>query len=332
MYGGQRLTRFSEESLVHLSVSSEKVTMTSLIHESTCQKEKAVIKYIFKTKGYIPVWKQGKLIDHDWRNSNGDIWSTFKKDHSSSICEFCLRDTLMKTFACFPYSKKILNNRVLWSNSTCLAKSRYSRELSTYNQASGTQQKRIFYSCAFKHKIWRYLAIGHWIVWWVLFKKASDLSSYADLLNATEGSHAVFISYILPLKWCTICEKKCSVLSDQPSLSTNMFSESLFWLWSPWSVAVLPPALLSRKCFCGPHMLWVLSAGLTPHAAHTPLGAAQGCKWGMGGRAWTGETRRGWRCLHGAPPLHLGQASLSGSLVPSDGETSQDDSMDMQKL
>lgn len=45
VYGGQRLTRLSEESLVHLSVTREKVTMTSLIHESTCQKEKAVITF-----------------------------------------------------------------------------------------------------------------------------------------------------------------------------------------------------------------------------------------------------------------------------------------------
>lgn len=65
MYGGQRLTRLSEESLVHLSVTREKVTMASLIHESTCQKEKAVITYVYETKGYIPVWKQGKLTDHD---------------------------------------------------------------------------------------------------------------------------------------------------------------------------------------------------------------------------------------------------------------------------
>lgn len=38
-------------------------------------------------------------------------------------------------------------------------------------------------------------------------------------------------------------------------------------------MAVLPPALLSRKCFCGPEMLRVLSAGLTPHTAHPPLGS-----------------------------------------------------------
>lgn len=65
MHGGQRLTKLSAESLVHLSVTREKVTMNSLIHESTCQKEKSAIKYIYKTKGYIPVWKQGKLTDHD---------------------------------------------------------------------------------------------------------------------------------------------------------------------------------------------------------------------------------------------------------------------------
>lgn len=39
--------------------------MASLICESTCQKEKAVIKYTDKTKGCIPVWEQGKLADHD---------------------------------------------------------------------------------------------------------------------------------------------------------------------------------------------------------------------------------------------------------------------------
>lgn len=46
--------------------------------------KKAVIKYIYKIKGYIPVWKQSKLTDHDWKNSSGDMWSTFGKDHSSA--------------------------------------------------------------------------------------------------------------------------------------------------------------------------------------------------------------------------------------------------------
>lgn len=63
----------------------------------------------------------------------------------------------------------------------------------------------------------------------VLFKKAaSDLSSYADLLNTTAGSHGVFISPILSLKWSPICDnEKCPVLRDQPSLTTNMFSHIL---------------------------------------------------------------------------------------------------------
>lgn len=30
-----------------------------------------------------------------------------------------------------------------------------------------------------------------------------------------------------------------------------MYFQSLFWLWSPWSVAVLPPALLSRNASVG---------------------------------------------------------------------------------
>lgn len=42
----------------YISVTSEKVTMTSLIHESTRKKENAVIKYIYKTKGYIPEARQ----------------------------------------------------------------------------------------------------------------------------------------------------------------------------------------------------------------------------------------------------------------------------------
>lgn len=151
------------------------------------------------------------------------------------------------------------------------------------------------------------------MVWWVLFKKAfSNLSSYADLSGTAEGSHAVFISPILPLKWSTICyDEKCPVLSDQPSLTTNRFSGvlSLCSDWSPWSVAVLPPALLSRKCFCEPRALSTECRTDT----HAPLGTARGCKRGMGGTAWTQE---GWGCLHGAPPSPLGQLSLSGSLVP----------------
>lgn len=157
-----------------------------------------------------------------------------------------------------------------------------------------------------------YLYIGHWMVWWVLFKKAfSDLSSYADVLNTTEGSHGVFISPILPLKWSTICDDgKCPVLSGQPSLTTNVFS-----------VFVLTQKPLecgsAASCFAEQKMLlWAwhaVSAGLTPHPALDL--SAQG-KRGLGSTAWTGEARRDWGCLHGSPSLHLGQPSLSGSLVP----------------
>lgn len=174
------------------------------------------------------------------------------------------------------------------------------------------------------------------MVWWVLFQKAfSDLSSKADLLNTTEGSHGVFISLILPLKWSTICDdEKCPVLSDQPSLTTKMFScvFSLRSDWSPWSVVVLPPALLSRKCFCGPGMLWVLSAGLTPHTAHPPLGSVCTGADGLGSTAWTAKPRRSWGRLHGSPHCTWGSQASLAALCPSDGETSQNDGVAMQQL
>lgn len=157
------------------------------------------------------------------------------------------------------------------------------------------------------------------MVWWVLFQKAfSDLSSKADLLNTTEGSHGVFISLILPLKWSTICDdEKCPVLSDQPSLTTKMFScvFSLRSDWSPWSVVVLPPALLSRKCFCGPGMLWVLSAGLTPHTAPSSGICLHRGRW-AGQHSLNSQTQEELGVSAWKPPLHMAQPSLSGSLVP----------------
>lgn len=94
------------------------------------------------------------------------------------------------------------------------------------------------------------------------------------------------------------------------------YFQSLFWLWSPWSVAVLPPALLSRKCFCGPEMLRVLSAGLTPHTAHPPVGSV--CTGPD--RGWAAQLEQanpggiGGVCIEA--PLYMGQPSLSGSPVP----------------
>lgn len=75
--------------------------MASLICESTCQKEKAVIKYTDKTKGCIPVWEQGKLADHDSKftttqNSFGDVGSTFRKEEPQQMWVVFLGKSLMK--------------------------------------------------------------------------------------------------------------------------------------------------------------------------------------------------------------------------------------------
>lgn len=95
------------------------------------------------------------------------------------------------------------------------------------------------------------------------------------------------------------------------------YFESLFWLWSPWGVAVLPPALLSRGCCCGPHALSVeCRSGSTRstrswdlHGAADQGWVAQLGQWnqeGLGLSAWN-PTTAPW-----AKPLWQPRAPLMG--------------------
>lgn len=145
-----------------------------------------------------------------------------------------------------------------------------------------------------------------------------------------------FIFPVLPLKWSTICDdEKCPVLSDQPSLTTNVFSCAYSLcsdceapkVWQCWLLLCWAEnaSVGLRCCEC-----WVQD---WHHTLHTLL-------WGLSAQGQTGagqhslnrQTQQGLGVSAWKPPLYVGQPSLSAALCHSDGDTCQDGGVVMQKL